>query len=75
MFNEYQIEPDLAFSLTKDEQESRYLGNQLYQMMLDSPNNNQNTVFVGHTSNLKEGLGVWPKPESVVVIFKKLNNE
>ena len=75
VFGDYTVEPDLAFSLTKSEKESRYLGNQLYKMMFSAPSNNKNTVFVGHTANLKEGLGIWPKPESVVVLFRKVNNQ
>ncbi len=28
-----------------------------------------------HTANLKDGLGIWPKPEGVVVIFEKLESK
>jgi phosphohistidine phosphatase SixA len=30
----------------------------------------KNTVLVSHTSNLKEGAGIWPKESGVAVIFK-----
>ncbi len=43
--------------------------------MLSSDDQNSNIVFVGHTANLKDGLGIWPKPEGVAVIFKKVNNK
>ena len=41
--------------------------------MLATADTKANTVFVGHTANLRDGLGVWPKPEGVFVIFKKVD--
>ncbi len=29
-----------------------------------------NTVISGHTGNLQEAVGIWPKPEGVAIIFK-----
>jgi len=29
-----------------------------------------NTVIAGHTANLQEATGIWPKPEGVAIIFK-----
>ena len=43
-------------------------------MMLNSKVSTKNSVFVGHTSNLRDGLGIWPKPEGVIAIFKKRGN-
>ena len=43
--------------------------------MLASNDVRTNTVYVGHTANLKDGLGVWPKPEGVMAIFKKQGNK
>jgi phosphohistidine phosphatase SixA len=70
-FKQFITVPDLAFSLRKDAYESKRLGEQLRSMMLKTTLTSDNTVFVGHTSNLRDGLGVWPKPEGVWVIFKK----
>jgi len=70
-FKQFDVVPDLAFSLRKDKNESKRLGEQLRAMMLKTTLTADNTVFVGHTSNLRDGLGVWPKPEGVWVIFKK----
>lgn len=71
-FGKIRFEPDLRFSINKNEQESRHLGERLYTMMLDvDPSQKTNTVFVGHTSNLRDGLGVWPKPEGVIAVFRK----
>lgn len=74
-FGQFQIEPDLQFSISKDKAESEQLGERLYTMMMNSESGTNNVVFVGHTSNLKDGLGVWPKPEGVVVVFQKRGNQ
>ena len=70
-FGRFNVEPDLRFSISKDEEESRQLGERLYTMMMNSEPGSKNVVFVGHTSNLRDGLGIWPKPEGVLVIFQK----
>jgi len=73
-FGQYDIDEKLAFSISKAHEESQKLGLYLKNEMLKSYDATNNTVFVGHTANLKDGLGVWPKPEGVVVIFKKQQN-
>ena len=70
-FKQFDVVSDLAFSFRKGEHESRQLGEKLRAMMLKTTLTADNTVFVGHTSNLRDGLGIWPKPEGVWVIFKK----
>lgn len=75
VFGHYEIEPDLVFSMSKNKVETEALAKKLYNMMLNTENDSDNAVFVGHTSNLRDGLSIWPKPEGVVVIFKKINNE
>ena len=74
-FGRLHVEPDLRFSITKDEQESKRLGERLYAMMMNSEAGSKNVVFVGHTSNLRDGLGIWPKPEAVIVVFQKQEDE
>jgi len=74
-FKRFSVEPDLQFSMSKDKQESQLLGERLKAMMLKAPVGTDNTVFVGHTSNLREGLGVWPKPEGVWNVFKNTGTE
>ena len=74
-FGSFEIEPKLAFSISKNKEESRQLGKYLYEMMNNAQVDQKNTVFVGHTSNLKDGLGIWPKPEGVIVVFSKHNNQ
>jgi len=62
---------DLQFSISKNQQDSERLGKRLYEMMRETNDEKNNTVFISHTSNLRDGLGIWPKPEGVAVILKK----
>jgi phosphohistidine phosphatase SixA len=71
VFGKYNIEENLKFSIGENKEESHVLGRWLFDSIMKTDNNQGNTVFVGHTSNLKDGLGVWPKPEGVMAIFKK----
>ena len=70
-FGKFTVESKLQFSISKNLEESQRLGEQLKQMMYQASTENSNAVFVGHTSNLRDGLGIWPKPEGVIVVFKK----
>ena len=71
VFGQYHVVPDLQFSISKNKEESEQLGERLHTMMMKSNDDSNNVVFVGHTSNLRDGLGVWPKPEGAMAIFKK----
>ena len=75
VFGKYTIEPDLQFSISKNKEESIHLGEKLRAMMMAMKPGSKNDVFVGHTSNLKDGLGVWPKPEAVIVVFQKTKDK
>jgi len=70
VFTNFQVYNNLAFSISKEEEESRRLGQYLHDAMLKAKTTGGNAVFVGHTANLKDGLGVWPKPEGVTAVFK-----
>ncbi len=70
-FGHFKVLQALKFSMTKDAAESKKLGDTLHNLMTESEVTDKNQVYVGHTSNLRDGLGIWPKPEAVMVIFKK----
>lgn len=70
IFNSLQIDNNLQFSISKNSAESKQLGIYLKKAMLAANPEDSNVVFVGHTSNLKDGLAVWPKPEGVMAVFK-----
>lgn len=71
VFGDFEVDDLLAFSIGKEEEESEKLGKYLLDSMLATDDDKKNAVYVGHTANLKDGLGVWPKPEGVAVVFKK----
>lgn len=70
-FGNYRIDSNLQFSISKNRADSKRLGAHLRNSMLQANTRKTNAVFVGHTSNLRDGLGVWPKPEGVMVVFRK----
>ena len=74
-FGKAEISPDLAFSITKDEDDTKRLGESLQRMLATAPAANTNNVIVAHTSNLKTAAGIWPKPEGVAVIFEPLEGQ
>lgn len=71
VFGDFDVDDNLKFSIAMENKESDMLGKYLLEAMLASHDEKRNTVFVGHTANLKDGLGIWPKPEGVMVILKK----
>ena len=75
VYGDYKVEMNLQFSISKNRQQATELGELLHKMMLNSEPGSKNEVFVGHTANLKDGLGIWPKPEGVVAVFQKKEGE
>lgn len=73
-FGKGETAPDLAFAISTDETEAKRLGKSLKQMMSVAPAAGTNSVFISHSANLKEAVGVWPKEEGVMVVFKPLGN-
>lgn len=71
VFGKYQIDPELAYSSKGALGQDPKVGQYLKQAMLNTDTEEGNTVFVGHSANLINGLGIWPKPAGVAVIFKK----
>ncbi len=71
IFGKYEIDPDLQFSISKDAAEAQRLANHLYQAIVDTEPGSTNTVFVSHTSNIRDGIGIWPKPEGTALVIEK----
>ena len=71
VFGRYIVDENLRFSFALRSSESEILGQYLHDSMLASDQGKGNTVYVGHTSNLRDALNVWPKPEGAMAIFKK----
>jgi phosphohistidine phosphatase SixA len=68
------IDLDLFFaiSLTKEGKERK--GAALLKMLQRMPEKGKNTLIIGHTANLQEAVGLWPKPEGVAYLFKPEKN-
>lgn len=69
-FGRYEIENDLHFSVGVNKKERVRRSESLKKMLNESPKEGLNTVIVSHTANLKEAVGIWPKPEGVMHIFQ-----
>lgn len=69
-FGHYQVNPDLYFAISVGKAERERLAGALRTMLATRPEPGFNTVVVAHTANLKEAVGIWPKPEGVAYIFR-----
>jgi phosphohistidine phosphatase SixA len=73
-FGKGELSDDLAFAIGTDEAEAKRLGKSLKQMMSVAPAAGTNNIYISHSANLKEAVGVWPKEEGVSVVFKPSAN-
>ncbi len=60
----------LYYSLGLAKDEAAKAGEELKKILATAPKAGSNTVLVGHTSNLKEVAGVWPKKEGGAYVFQ-----
>jgi phosphohistidine phosphatase SixA len=67
-----KVEPTSAlfYSLGLAKDEAAKAGDELKKILATAPAAGANTVLVGHTSNLKEVAGVWPKKEGGAYVFR-----
>lgn len=75
LFDEVELDENLAFSLSRSPEDSARLGRYLKEKMQNLTLGKGNTVFVGHSSNIRDGLGVWPKPEGTAAVFSRSGKE
>ena len=73
-FNKATIDDDLHFSIGVDKKERKRRADALNKMLRHPPPTGYNSVIVSHTANLKESVGIWPKPEGVLHVFKPEQN-
>lgn len=72
----FKVDDNLRFALTTDIAETNLLSTHLQNLFLtETIPNNKNIFFVSHTANLKEAVDIWPKPEGVMVVFKRTANK
>jgi len=66
--------PALFYSLALPKDEAARAADELKRLLATQPQGGKNTVLVGHTSNIKEVAGVWPKKEGGAFVFKPDGN-
>ena len=62
--------PMLFYSLALPKDEAVRAADELKRELAVMPNAEMNTAMVGHTSNVKEAAGAWPKKEGSALIFR-----
>ena len=69
--DDVKVVNDLRHTVNADEATARQRASVLKSMLGTAPlEAGTNTVIAGHTANLQEAAGIWPKPEGVAIIFK-----
>lgn len=70
-FGSTEIVDDLRQGVDADEATAERRARALRKMLATAPSEpGANTVLSGHTGNLLEAVGIWPKPEGVAIVFK-----
>jgi hypothetical protein len=60
----------LFYSLAMSKEDATHAAEEVKKMLARQPKDGENTALVGHTSNLKEAAGTWPKKEGGAVVFR-----
>lgn len=60
----------LIYTLALPQEDLGLAADELRKMLATPPHAGTNTVLVGHTTNLKEAAGLWPKHEGGALIFR-----
>lgn len=70
-FGRAEIIDDLRQGVDADEATAERRARALRKMLATAPGEpGTNTVLSGHSGNLQEATGIWPKPEGVAIVFK-----
>lgn len=71
-FGRHIVSNDLHFAIDVSAEERRRLTAALRDMLSAPPAAGTNTVIVGHTANMREAAGLWPKPEGAAYVVRPL---
>ena len=69
-FGQAEVSAALFYSLALPKDGAAKAAEDLKKILATAPKSGANTVLVGHTSNLKEVAGVWPKKEGGAYVFQ-----
>lgn len=64
------IDMDLFFAMALTKEGKAQKGAALQKLLARAPEKGKNTLIVGHTANLQEAVGLWPKPEGVAYVVR-----
>ena len=64
------IDMDLFFAISLTKEGKAQKGAALQKLLARVPEKGKNTIIVGHTANLQEAVGLWPKPEGVAYVVR-----
>lgn len=69
-----QISDYLYFSMKSNKKIRKESSDKLRALLSAAPDEGSNIFIFSHTSNLKEAVNIWPKPEGVAHVFKPTKN-
>jgi phosphohistidine phosphatase SixA len=72
-FGRFTADNDLYFAMNTGAEETKRLADALRQRLSTPPAVGTNAVIVAHSANLREAVGLWPKPEGVAYVFRPLH--
>lgn len=70
IFGRFEVDKTLYFALKVSDEERKLQAETMRKMLAVMPAAGTNTVIVSHSANLREAVGLWPKPEGTAYIFR-----
>jgi len=71
-FGRVVVNNDLYFAINADAERTKELAEALRKTLATRPPAGTNAVIVSHSANLREAVGIWPKPEGTAYVFRPL---
>jgi phosphohistidine phosphatase SixA len=69
-FGSFRADPALEYTFGMSKEAAGKAAAELRQELSRAPASGENSVIVGHVTNLREAAGVWPKTEGGGVVFE-----
>lgn len=64
------VDLDLFFAMSLTNEGKEKKGAALRRLLARTAGEGKNTLVIGHTANLQEAVGLWPKPEGAAYVFR-----
>jgi len=69
-FGRTETDHSLASSYGMNQQGREKRAQRLIELLYSQPEGKTNTVIIGHSSNIRDATGDWPKPEGAMLLYK-----